>query len=330
MNQALQSGPQQLSRIQSPVTWAEVERKALDPVPFRRISAHPDSDGRRPPSTVRRAAIALVAVAAMVTAAVVWRPDRPVQQVRTNPGPRSTDERAPSPAASDPATTSTTIGTTTTVPAIETSRSGPVTALTDTEYLVWGGEDGTSETDRNDGFAVDLDSGAVTAIPPAPVRRSGGTQGAWTGIELVVWSAHAPGCGSCRGLFPEAAAWNPDTRTWRTIEAPPLKAVTSTQAAVWTGALVVTVTSDGVAAAYDPRTDRWADLPTVPMQAAGRASLVWTGSEVVYWAPAFFSGPFPVPSAVLSPTVVGTGHRAGTAGSRCPICRTAMAPNSGA
>lgn len=299
MRQTVECGSDELSRVPSPVTWADVERRAADAALDAHRPADPGHERQRPWSTLRRSAAALVAAAAVTVGVLVWRFDRPAQNVRTGPGPASTSPLAPSSSSSGPLTTIPTITTipptVTTVPTTQTSRTSAVTALTGSDYLVWGGEDGTDETDRNDGFAMDLDSGAVTAIPPAPIRRSGGTQGAWTGTELVVWSAHAPGCGACDGLTPQAAAWNPRTKTWRAIAAPPLVAVTDTQAAVWTGALVVTVTSGGAAAAYDPAADRWITIATVQARASGRASLVWTGSEVVYWAPASFAGPFPSP-----------------------------------
>ena len=50
-------------------------------------------------------------------------------------------------------------------------RSRPVTALSETHLLVWGGDDGSGDIDRADGFAIELSTGEVAPIPNAPITR---------------------------------------------------------------------------------------------------------------------------------------------------------------
>jgi hypothetical protein len=181
------------------------------------------------------------------------------------------------------------------------ARWAPVTATTETHHLVWGGEDGSGEVDRADGFAVHLASGTVEPIPHAPVTRLSETDGAWTGEELVVVSSG--GCTSCGPPEPSAAAWHPDDG-WRGVAGPPAALGGGTTAAVWTGTVVVVTGREGEVVAYDPAADRWEALPPLPGEAVaadGSTSLVWTGTSLVHWSGGVYAGPFP--SEVGSATV---------------------------
>jgi hypothetical protein len=232
------------------------------------------------------AVAAAVALVAVLAAAVVRRV--PDSQLQTVPAADPADS-----AMSRPAPTPTTV---TTLPAVQARRGGrPVIAVAGDRYLVWGGEDGTTtEMDRNDGFTVDLVTGGVEAIPPAPIAPSYNSVGGWTGSELIVWSAECPACGP-EPHHPGAAAWNPDTKSWRTITAPPAQLASGQQTVVATGTQIITVTNKGIAASYDPATDRWDSLPPVPGDTSFNTSLVWTGSQVIYWATSYYGGPFPAP-----------------------------------
>lgn len=77
---------------------------------------------------------------------------------------------------------------------------------------------------RADGFAVDLGTGAVSAIPVAPIDPRSGATGIWTGTELIVCC----GTGQADGFTPDtrsAAAWNPATAEWRTLARPPRRSL---------------------------------------------------------------------------------------------------------
>jgi hypothetical protein len=88
--------------------------------------------------------------------------------------------------------------------------------------------------------------------------------------------------------MPDGAAFNPATRTWRTLPAPPdppLGAVTAAGSA-WTGDTAVFWAGnspDGPAhgAVYDPATDSWRKLPDGPLGIRDSYSSVWTGTELL-------------------------------------------------
>lgn len=117
----------------------------------------------------------------------------------------------------------------------------PVVAVADEEYLVWAGEAGENDiSHRADGFAVDLASGSVRAIPVAPIDPRPGATGVWTGDELIVCC----GTGQADGFRADtrsAAAWVPETSRWRELARPPASIARSFAAAVWTGEVIVVV-----------------------------------------------------------------------------------------
>jgi hypothetical protein len=211
------------------------------------------------------------------------------QQIRTGAGPTSTG-----PAASEPPS-STGLGgvsTTTVVSPSSGWRSGATTGVSETTYVMWGGESG-SEVDRLDGFAVDLASGDVTEIPAAPMEPAYRTSGVWTGSELIAWTGGYTGMET--DTTPASATWHPQDG-WRAAAAPPPQIQSGPLASVWAGTRVVAVSSSGEAASYDPATDAWGSVPTVPgLSSMGGAApgLVWTGTEVVAWAQVAYAGPYP-------------------------------------
>jgi len=276
MTDTVERAVAELSDLPSPLRWSDVERRAAD------SDVLPIHAPTRVGPT--RVAIGLSAAAILLVVLMVAWSQRPEnQELRTDLAAPTTSPPADlTPSTTAPGSDSA---------ALRTRRSA-VSAITDDAYLVWGGESGAAEQDHLDGFAVDLGSGAVSTIPAAPITTVWASQGAWTGTELIVWSAWT-GCDTCVPIVPEAAAWNPSTSTWRQVTAPPAAVTASTEGAVWAGDRIVTATSNGVAASYDPRTDEWTMLPPLDVAVWGQASLVWTGAEVVFWATAGFSGPFP-------------------------------------
>jgi hypothetical protein len=277
-----------LARVPSPVTWDAVADRAATgraaPIPL----VDPPGRSRWPRRAVAAAAAVLVAVGV-----AVW-PDGDGQDVRIvpTPTPPATEPTTPEP---PPTTDPPPAPSTPVVPGTEPdgARIKAVTEVTDDgRYLVWGGyvrrPDGSyGERTRVDGFAVDVATGSVVAIPPAPIEPAHGNLGVWTGTELVVWTMYPLVCSAGCDLPPEAAAWDPATGTWRAIAAPPAAVTQPGTDAVWTGEEVVTVGGEGdaVGAAYDPGTDTWRDVPGVPVEVGGGRglTLVATGAEVVAW-----------------------------------------------
>ena len=179
------------------------------------------------------------------------------------------------------------------------ARSDAITAWTGSELLVWRGEGRGSDVctsvdggvmvcgdpTRSDGARYHLSSDtwvpmAESPMPAEPGSSMRSTVGVWTGAELVVWG----------GPGPDAAAYDPVTDSWRSIDPGPLAARDGANA-VWTGEEMVIV--GGVArsrsngeplpsAALDPATGTWRDLPAPPGTSRPfGAGAVWTGESVV-------------------------------------------------
>ncbi len=230
----------------------------------------------RPPRGPRRW-LAVAAAAAVVGAALVVALDDDEPRVTTDP---STPD--PPSTASTVTPDETTIPTT---PAMSTTRTFPVTVVTERDYLVWAGEAGSEAAVRADGFAVDLRSLAVRAIPAAPIAPRSGATGVWTGEELAVC------CGATGVDTRSAAAWSPDSGEWRVLAVPPASLAGSYATSVWTGDVMIVVAPGG-AATYDPDSDAWKEIPS-PLVSTRRPEAIWTGDRVVVWGGAHDDGVLP-------------------------------------
>lgn len=228
------------------------------------------------PRRWRTLAVSAAAVAALtVGSIVVLRADKPSATVAVD----STDLPPTS-------STTTSASTTTTGPATRSLRHGAVVVVTDRDYVVWGGEAGENDTSqRADGFAVDLATGAVRPIPVAPIDPRSAATGAWTGTELIVCCGFGTADGG-PGDTRSAAAWNPMTNEWRALADPPAALARSFASAVWTGDRMVVVAQGAAAAAYDPLTDRWSEM-AAPLLAGRQPQAWWTGEQVVVWDPSY-------------------------------------------
>ena len=145
--------------------------------------------------------------------------------------------------------------------------------------LVWGGS--AHEATQVDGAVYDAGHNTWTKVPASPLFSGDGV-GAWTGRDAIVVSGQS-------GVV-VAAAYNPDTNSWRKLATPPLaNGASAMNHAVWTGTelVVVGVADEGdtigtvnQVAVYDPATGAWrrGSVPSGPLPDFGDA--VWTGSEV--------------------------------------------------
>lgn len=266
-----------LGQVPVPVRWSDVEDRlagapaetGLGVVPDLDLEAGPGSGSGLGPgrgASRRRRRLVLVAsgaVAAGLVAAVLVRGSgSDPGSVATGSGPGSS--------------------TSTTAPATRSLRTMAVTVVAGDEYLVWGGEAGDPDvSQRADGFAVDVATGAVRPIPPAPIDPRSGATGVWTGSELIVCC----GVGEQDGFDADtrsAAAWDPATGGWRALARPPAGVARSFPAAVWTGEVMVVMATGPAVAVYDPAVDRWTEV-AAPPAIDRHPQAVWTGSEVVLW-----------------------------------------------
>ena len=133
--------------------------------------------------------------------------------------------------------------------------------------------------------ATDLRDGHWDLVPAAPVPAR--SESVWTGHELIMWGGTY---GKDQDVLSAAgAAYNPATRTWRTLPPAPISA-RADNAAVWTGTEMIvwggytdgagTKTNDG--AAYDPATNRWRVLPPAPLAPQANTVAVWTGARALF------------------------------------------------
>jgi hypothetical protein len=173
----------------------------------------------------------------------------------------------------------------------------------------WYTAQGFSEEGVEHPMSVDVYDAATdawTTLPPAPIVERLDAAMVWstTTNELVIWGGARAGW---KGYavdeldLADGAAWNPATRTWRTLAAAPLKG-RFVVASAWDGAHLVVahagrdIPGEGVggnypvsrAALYDPQTDAWTKLCDPPASkriarsaatigAAGELAVLWGG-----------------------------------------------------
>ena len=156
---------------------------------------------------------------------------------------------------------------------ISSGRTQASAVWTGSTMIVWGGQDngfGFSSY-HNDGAIYDPSTNTWTAIPSAPIDGRQRAAAVWstTTNELVVWGGYA---GYSTPNFGDGAAYNPATRSWRTIAPSPLGgrywpayAWSGTEMVIYGGTDDSSAFNDG--ARYDPVTDSWitfADSPGTP------------------------------------------------------------------
>ena len=124
-----------------------------------------------------------------------------------------------------------------------------------------------------------------TAVPAAPIAGRIAAGVVWTGTEMIAWGGVVRG--DTIASASDGAAYDPASRTWRTLApAPSGVAGDVGTAAVWTGAGAVFWAGnspDGPAlgAVYDPAADSWRRLPRGPLGPRESYASVWTGTELL-------------------------------------------------
>jgi N-acetylneuraminic acid mutarotase len=134
-------------------------------------------------------------------------------------------------------------------------------------------------------------SPATGAWRPIPLGSGPETQSvaAWTGSQLLIWGGVCCATTSNSGMI-----YTPATNTWQQLPAAPIEPRRGGAMGAWTGTeLVVAGGESGQegqqptllssAAAYNPATGTWRNLPPMPVPTAG-ATAVWDGTEVLFIA----------------------------------------------
>jgi hypothetical protein len=171
-------------------------------------------------------------------------------------------------------------------------RTWTIQAWTGRQLLVVGGSCGPDPFNRcRDAAAYDPAADAWTPVP----GLAGGAAwpdgaGAWTGSELVVWSA--TGDRDLRSLANTVSAYDPAGRRWRRLPPAPI-GPRRLAGVVWAGDRLLVwgglrnlpgdrLAYPGDGAAYDPRGDRWQRLPRAPVPARASPLAVWTGDRAIF------------------------------------------------
>lgn len=163
-------------------------------------------------------------------------------------------------------------------------RAGHSTVWTGDTILLWGGGE-TVGVGSAEGAQFEPSSRAWTSIEEAPIEGRWFHSAIWTGEEMIVWGGRQP------GLYNDGAAYDPDSDTWRVIAESPLRP-RSGHISVWTGDEMIIfgghISPDnndyiGDAAAYNPTTDSWRELPGAGLPPRMGAAALWTGDRLVVW-----------------------------------------------
>lgn len=175
-------------------------------------------------------------------------------------------------------------------------RSTMAAVWTGQEMLIWGGDSVDGQFD--DGATYDPLTDTWTMLPDSPLKPRNAPAAVWTGEEVLLWGGStapgdqvvdpddlrdAPGDPSGAPDNRDGAAYNPTTRTWRSIADAPV-ATAGRPVGVWTGSEMIVLAgfNSRDAAAYDPANDRWRTLPDLPGQLQAPNPVgVWTGEQVV-------------------------------------------------
>ncbi|MGH2732771.1 MAG: Kelch repeat-containing protein, partial [Actinomycetota bacterium] len=175
-------------------------------------------------------------------------------------------------------------------------RSHPAAVWTGKEMLVWGGL--SDEGYLDDGAAYNPKTDRWTPLPPSHLSARSQALAAWTGREFLIFGGHTrefggrPEKGEISNSASDGAAYDPVKGIWRKLQPSDLPMDTPDSPAVWTGRELIVIVPGGErasdrpdeiskGAAYNPKTNRWADLPPIPLKKLLSPAAVWTGEEMV-------------------------------------------------
>ncbi|MFP3902221.1 MAG: hypothetical protein ACLFXM_15305 [Acidimicrobiia bacterium] len=163
---------------------------------------------------------------------------------------------------------------------------------------------------------LDVESGSWRPLPEPPERLERPTT-TWTGDELVVMGGPGTPFRQAAGI-----AYHLRNDEWRRLPEPPDEIRAEALSADWDGERVVVVNYDMQAAAYDPETDSWTELPPVPARfyewvptvvSAGGKTAALMASAIVVLDESDRWTPLPYGERIV-PGAVAAARRAGGSG----------------
>lgn len=154
------------------------------------------------------------------------------------------------------------------------------------------GPGSTSISAGVDFYSYNEQSATWQTLGPQPAPVPDPLQAIPAGHDVVVRGVSYY-CGPCTGPPPAevSAFYDPATNSWTPIASDPIGIVRPQSA--WTGDAIVSVglaaessspsqsTSPGDGTAYDPKQQKWYQLPPPPSACQGYASPIWTGRELI-------------------------------------------------
>jgi hypothetical protein len=163
---------------------------------------------------------------------------------------------------------------------------GGIVVWTGHEAIGWGG--GCCGDAFGNGLAYNPATDTYQELAPSPLAPSQGPIGAWTGHELVLFSAgfNPADAKPYPASLARAAAYDPLTDTWRRTAPLPVSALHFGGTAAWDGREVLVVgtgPSARSAFAYDPAANRVRRLAPMPFGLLHEAAAFWMGRRLLVW-----------------------------------------------
>jgi N-acetylneuraminic acid mutarotase len=172
-------------------------------------------------------------------------------------------------------------------------QQSPMGAWTGRELVVFPGRDPDGKPTGGAAYDPAKDTWRRIASPP---QERLGSNVAWDGRELLVLGGSGPPDSKTgiRKLVSVPFAYDPATNRWRTLAAIDQgRYGRLAAAAVWTGKRLLLWGGETQAShrsalaphglAYDPKTDRWFELPGAPLLGRLSPVAVWTGKALLVW-----------------------------------------------
>jgi hypothetical protein len=195
-------------------------------------------------------------------------------------------------------------------PTTDSWRPLPDTGIRRTGEAVWTGSEvlllaSSADPDGGPalGLALDPAGGPWRRIAQPPMSRFDAPP-VWTGTEVVTAGASVrtdPDVPNQGAAHAGTATYDPATDTWTVIDPPADVRVDRLRApsALWSGREVLLIGAPGFGgpateavrgAAFDPRAGTWRTLPEPGLSNRGAMASVWTGTELIVWGGAYFTG----------------------------------------
>lgn len=294
-----------LKRVEPTTSWNDVLRRAdgishgetEDPEDRSALGVLGDGGTARRRTRVWLAVAASIAAIALGTGVLWSQSDTPVKVTTgSSPSAAQPTQPAPPPTSAPPDSR-----TTTTLAAVGSTWNATVSVWSGREYMVWSGQVGPDGTERADGWRYDPVAKSTRPIPQAPIAPRNSAAGVWTGQKLIVCCGNRVNFDDPSYDTASAAAYDPQTDTWRVLAQPPPQTANYTIGTAWTGTEMLVLTQTGAPGAeltgdigramysYDPATDVWTERSAPPI-GDRFAETTWTGKQLVLWVSGSGSG----------------------------------------